>query len=249
MNTAVLFETEIKRVTPKPKVVTATVDPRVAVVIPFRTGSAGILGKNTKIIAGRRLWHWSWMTAMKAELVDLILVTTNDEPSLQYGRPDARRRGEGLKPTHFIRRPAELATEEAPLDAAIIHAIDEVNFTGTVVVLQPTVPVRAEGLVDECIRSFWQFPVSGSLVTVNRLHFVWDIGGRLTNGPRVNRQDMETSQERFAEDGSVFVTDSQVLRETGQRVVEPVLLFETARTVDIDTEQDWRFAEDFLLRL
>lgn len=225
------------------KEVPATI-PRVAVVIPFRSGSQGLENKNTRIIAGRRLWHWSWFAAMSSELVDEIIVTTDHESTLQsYKSPT---RSDGKMQTWFIRRPAALASNEAPLDEAVIHAINERDFTGTVVVLQPTVPVRREGLVDDCIRSFWHFPISGSLVTVNRLHFVWDIKGQLTNGPRVNRQDMRMDQERFHEDGSVFVTDSQVIRETRSRVVEPVLLFETPRTVDIDSAEDWRLAEILL---
>lgn len=205
-------------------------------VIPFRAGSKGLPGKNKRMIGGSQLWWWSAQAADDSELVERILITSDYEP-----HPVATVIG-----AHWIDRPPELATDTAPLDAAIIHALEgaQVADDAVVVILQPTIPIRREGLVDDCIRAFLRFPLAKSLVTANRLHYVWHgDSGQLLNGPRLNRQDMDSSQIYYEEDGSVFIVRAGDLREHRSRVVAPVTLYETPRTVDVDDEEDFRLAE------
>lgn len=151
----------------------------------------------------------------------------------------------------IVGRPPELATDDASLDGVLIHAIDTVGLDDSdiVVLLQPTVPVRRPGLIDDCVKCFQRFPAAKSLATANRLHFVWaGDAGVLVNPPRVNRQAMNSSQILYEEDGSVFVVRAGDLRRTGSRIVEPMILIETERTVDIDTERDMEIAEFLLSR-
>lgn len=102
-------------------------------MIPFRSGSKGLPGKNVRMLNGLPLWEWSLKAALAAETVDSVIVTTD---SVLGGF------AQFTKEVVFVRRPAELAQDETPLDAAVLHAIDTVGVDGLVVVLQPTVPVR-----------------------------------------------------------------------------------------------------------
>jgi len=209
----------------------------ITAVIPFRAGSKGLPGKNVRQCAGMPLWWWS--LPVVGSSVDLVIITTDYEV------------GEQCSFIRHVKRPPRLATDTASLDEAIIHAIDEVGLADNdvVVTLQPTVPVRREGLIDDCVRCFLGFPAAKSLVTANRLHFVWagDAGLHI-NPPRVNRQAMNSGQVLYEEDGSVFVCRSGDLRRSRSRVMDPVILIETPRTVDIDTEEDFALAEYLLER-
>lgn len=209
----------------------------VVAIVPFRKGSKGLPGKNVRHVAGRPLWEWSAYAAFGSDLDSVILTTDYPiTPELALGCVAAL----------LVQRPPELATDDAPLDAALVHAIDAASFDGIVVVLQPTVPVRRPGLIDDCVAMFRRFPAAKSLVTVNPLHFVWDgDSGRMLNPPRVNRQAMRDGK-LYEEDGSVYVVRASDLRAHRSRVVDPVILFETERTVDIDTESDFRLAEQLL---
>jgi len=222
----------------------------VVAIIPFRAGSKGVKNKNTRHVAGKPLWCWSLEAAQQSE-VDRVVVTT-DVPLSQIHR----QLSDGDRLT-LMRRPPGLAIDTASLDSALVHAIDYTALPDDavlpddtiVVILQPTCPVRRPGLIDACLRLFERFPAAKSLLTVNPLHYVWNgNSGQVVNPPRVNRQEMDSSQEMFHEDGSIFIVRAGDLRETGSRVVDPVVLFETERTVDIDTESDMELAGYLLTR-
>ena len=211
----------------------------VVAVIPARAGSRGIPGKNRRKVAGKPLWEWSLAAAQESTRVNWTLVTSDDSVILAVA---------AARHVPAIMRPPHLATDEATLDAAILHALDAADIAdeALVVTLQPTVPKRAAGLVDQCVATFEFFPVAKALVTVNSLHFVWDQGGQLLNGPRSNRQDLD--RRLYHEDGAVFVCRAGAMRASGTRVMDPVILLETPRTVDVDTEEDLHLAEFLLAR-
>lgn len=227
--------------------------PSVVAIIAFRAGSKGVNHKNTRTVAGQSLWHWSWDAAYDSNRVngedvsilyrkDRILITTDAHGD------------KSLVGFEYINRPPELATDTALLDDVLIHAADVSHLSDdtTLVILQPTVPVRRPGLIDDCLDMFERFPEAKSLLTVNALHYVWhgDSGTRakVLNPPRVNRQDMDSAQKYYHEDGSVFIVHAGDLRRTKSRVVEPVVLFETETTVDIDSEADMELAGYLLSR-
>lgn len=210
-------------------------------VIPARAGSKRVPGKNTRACAGLPLWRWSLNAARKSKLINTVILTT-DIPEILSQAP--------VLGCVTVQRPAALADDNASLDDALVHAVLKTKFSGAIVVLQPTVPVRRSGLIDDCVRA-WETWGANSVLTANELHYVWEEYerspfARLVNGPRVNRQSM--TNLRYHEDGSVFVVHTDELLSWNSRIVAPVHLFLTPRTVDIDTEEDFRLAE-FLLRL
>jgi len=158
-------------------------------------------------------------------------------------------------------RPAELATDTALTDPVLMHAVAVIPPPKPywMVLLQPTVPVRDRGLVDEAIRQMVT-RAADSILTAHKLHFVWQRESQAFNpgfapkrwrcqmdpNARVRRQDFQWHQERWAEDGSVYVTLVEKFLETGQRLCGQVELLENRRTIDIDTEEDFLAAEAML---
>jgi len=235
-------------------------------LIPARGGSKGLPRKNLRPCAGKPLLAWSIEAAMESGPLrpgkERVVVSTDDERiaavAWQWG-------------AEIIDRPPELATDEAATDPVLVHAVETLKAEGwrpdLVVLLQPTVPVRALGLVDTCV---FRIATTGadSVLTAYPLHFVWfqeapayryDEKATGTGQPdqprwrsqcprRPRRQDMVARELMWAEDGSVFVTRTELLERTGARLGGRIELVETRRTVDIDTEEDLAMAEALLLQ-
>jgi CMP-N,N'-diacetyllegionaminic acid synthase len=221
---------------------------RVLALIPARGGSRGVPGKNLRPLGGRPLLAWSIEAAQPPTCqVDRVVVSSDSQEILDVA---ARYGAEPLE------RPAELATDEALTDPVIVHAVEALFVEGylpdLVVLLQPTVPFRAPGLVDACID---RLLASGadSLLTGYPLHFVWRRNDQVwlpwqTLTPnRCRRQDQDAAERFFHEDGAVYVTRTAALMAHRARVCGRVELFETARSIDIDTEEDFRAAEARLM--
>jgi len=83
-------------------------------VIPARGGSKGIPRKNIRMIAGKPLIAWTIEAALKAKLLDRLVVSTED-------REIARIAGD--RGAEVIGRPAELASDEATTLSVLQHAL------------------------------------------------------------------------------------------------------------------------------
>ena len=225
---------------------------RTVAIIPARGGSKGIPRKNLRRVAGRSLVGWSVLAGLEAELVDEVVVSSEDQEILE----EAIRCG-----AHPLQRPEELATDEATTDAVLWHAMNALGWKhGMVVLLQPTVPARPPGLVDAAIRRLEETGAD-SLFTGEPLHFVWrrvarsNHAGALLPGPlvqtncrgqRIRRQEFQWADERWREDGSVFVTRAKLLAETRARLGGKIEMLPNTRTVDIDSEAQLQVAESLL---
>ena len=224
-------------------------------VIPARGGSKGVPRKNVRMLAGKPLLAWSIEAAQPPTCwVDRVVVSTEDREIAEVAA------GYGAE---VIERPDHLATDDAPTDGVLLHAVNALAERGywpdLVVLLQPTVPVREPGLVDRCVEHLIMTDAD-SLLTAYPLHFVWwqespayrDAGTTSRPDPpgwrsqcprRPPRQAMHSRELMWHEDGSVFVCKTQLLAATRSRIGGRIEVFETRRTVDIDTEEDFQVAE------
>ena len=220
-------------------------------IVPARGGSKGIPRKNLRVVAGRTLVGWAVHAGLEAATVTDVVVSSDDPEILEEGRR------QGALP---LLRPSALATDSASTDAVLLHALGALGWRHEIVVLlQPTVPARRPGLVDECVQRLIATG-SDSLLTGRRLGFVWRRHGLAIRRPRAGRweqtncrerarrQDFRIEDRRFEEDGAVFVSRSSLLADTGCRLGGKVELFENRRTVDVDDFDDLEFAEYLLTR-
>lgn len=226
---------------------------RTVAIIPARGGSKGLPRKNLRRIAGRSLVGWSVLAGLEAEFVDDVVVSSDDQEILA----EAIRCG--AKP---LIRPDELATDEASTDSVLVHAMNVLGWHhDLVVLLQPTTPVRASGLVDRAVQKLLDTGAD-SLFTGKALHFVWRrvahsnhagalIPGKIVqtncHGQRIRRQDFTWADERWLEDGAVFVTRAKLLADTRCRLGGRIEVLENPPTVDVDSEADLRVAAALML--
>lgn len=215
-------------------------------LIPARGGSLGIPRKNIRLLGGKPLVAWSIEAARLSRYLDRVVVST-DDPEIaacarQYG-------GE----TPFA-RPAELATDTAQGVDVVLHALDEMPDADAVVLLQPTSPLRS---VDDIDRAIELWDAGGAIVVaVTEAAQSPYLMYRLAEGglvPVLKERSDDTNRQRvpttYVLNGAVYVADRAALlaeRAFMTPATRPYVM-PAERSVDLDDEADWQYAE-FLLR-
>jgi CMP-N,N'-diacetyllegionaminic acid synthase len=119
-------------------------------LIPARGGSKGIPQKNIAPCAGRPLLAYTAESALRAERLDRIILSTDDKAIALVGA------GLGIE-VPFM-RPPELSGDKASSLGVIAHALDWLEAQGetveALVLLQPTSPLRRAAQIDEAIARF-----------------------------------------------------------------------------------------------
>lgn len=119
-----------------------------AVIVLGRAGSKGVPGKNTAPVAGRPCAAWTIEHAQRAACVGAVAVSSDSEALLDLAVSMG---------AEAIRRPAELASDHATVDAAARHAASVLLESGRIaseapiVILYANVPVRPRDLTDQAV--------------------------------------------------------------------------------------------------
>ena len=215
------------------------------VVIPARGGSKGVPLKNIRPLCGKPLIAWTVDQSLAARHVGRVVVSTDDPRIGEVARIHGA-------PIPFL-RPPELAEDSPPTEPVLLHAIAELERFGyvpdAVVLLQATSPARRAGAIDSAIEQF-EREDADSLVSVCENHyFFWK--NRQTpealydfrNRPR--RQDIAEEARWYRENGSIYITRTQVLRAQRNRLAGKITMFlmSEAESWEIDTESDFRVLE------
>ena len=112
---------------------------RVLAIIPARGGSKRLPRKNVRDFLGRPLIAWTIIEAQKSEYIDTIVCSTDDDEIENIAK---------LYGCVVLRRPAELATDEATMSDVVLNVMDCHSDHRVIVVLQPTSPLRTVADID-----------------------------------------------------------------------------------------------------
>jgi CMP-N,N'-diacetyllegionaminic acid synthase len=230
---------------------------QVIALIPARSGSKGIPGKNLRQLGGRALIEQAWECA-EAAGCDWIEISTDYTTRELW---DAGIRIDGLT---ISQRPAALCGDEVPMFDVVNHWAQ--SFKGTrfddpktvIVLLQPTQPFRTPAHVQAAIRLLRETQADSvvSVVELPRTHspeFVvrkYEVFGE--RGWRIApecgwrslpacRQDVEPA---YIRDGTVYAFPVKTLRSGtiyGQDA-RP-LIIPPEESCELDTEADWAEVE------
>jgi N-acylneuraminate cytidylyltransferase len=143
-------------------------------------------------------------------------------------------------------RPAEFATDEATSATVALHALDHMpENTRSVVLLQPTNPLRPDGMMQQLLDTY-EKGAFDSMFTVSPLH---KKAGRIQDSKFIPvnydfGQRSQDNQPLYFENGLAYITSVEVIRQNkiigdqyGTLVVDHVY-----GGVDIDTMDDFEFA-------
>ncbi len=225
-------------------------------IIPARGGSKRLKDKNTMPLCGKPLIAYTIEAALQADALDRVIVSTDSEQIAEVAMTWG---------AEVIRRPAELATDTAPIDEALRHVVsylaDEEDYrTDIVVLMQANIPIRAEGVIDQVMAKL----IETGAETVSTAHEInqrpeWM--KRLINDravpymPPGNRYRMQDLEKLYLLDGATTAVrvdtlmqtrgDSRVHAFIGQDI--RLVLQNGMYTVEVDTLDDLWLAE-YLLR-
>jgi CMP-N,N'-diacetyllegionaminic acid synthase len=223
-------------------------------LIPARMGSKGVPGKNMKLLDGMPLIQYTLEAAEQSELLDTILVSTNCPETAFFANCFAKITAPFLRPPH-------LATDCTPMIDVVAHVLDyatqDWGCFEYVVLLQPTCPFRAPGIIDAAIRYIIQ-QNADSLISVRKIpdafNPFWAYAFRESGfekalnaselPPITRRQDLPATYHR---DGEIYIARTALIREgllTGGKVA--AWLNDNAFGINIDTPADWKQAENLL---
>lgn len=222
-------------------------------VIAARGGSKGLSEKNLRLLGGKPLIVHTILAAQQSSQLNDFLVSTDNSAIA-----DVSRAAGGSVP---FERPPELATDETPIWPAVLHATEQwEKSTGhvadSVVLLQPTSPLRIAEDIDGCIRRFWDLDADICCsVAVSHDSPYFNMVERVPGDANLARpctpfmlkhSRRQEAPVVYTLNGAVYVVRRSVL--TG--LVDPfhVKQFVTyemprSRSVDIDGPEDLEFAE------
>ena len=228
----------------------------VLALIPARGGSKSIPRKNIRIFAGHPLIAYSISAGLAAEMVDRVIVSTDDEEIAA----EARRYG---AETPFL-RPTEFAQDQTPDLPVFQHALKwlerhEGYRPEIVVHLRPTSPLRRVWHIDQAVCRLIERPQADSVRTVclpfQNPYKMWRIDPDGFMQPLLKTEFKEAYNmprqalpEVYWQTGYVDAARVDTLRDrssmTGERILP--LVIDPGEWIDIDSPDDWRHAESLL---
>lgn len=218
---------------------------RPLIVIPARSGSKGLPGKNLLPLGGESLLKRAIETALNANCGSVAL-STDCQAWLEMCTGWI----------HRVQRPAPLATDEAPSEWALLHALETLDRThahyDAVVMVQCTTPFTTPEDIQQCVARLATYACS---LTVTPFHgFLWT-----PNGPKgwgagatginhsvvLPRQRRQERAPEYLETGGVYAMRRAAFEQYEHRFCGPVSLVEVPRwrALEIDTQEDYELAQ------
>jgi len=200
-------------------------------VIPARGGSKGVPRKNIRPIAGKPLIVWSIEAAKRSELLDRFVVSTEDPEIASL----SRKAGAEVLP-----RPPELASDGATTLAVLQHVVETLK-PETIVLLQPTSPIRIHGLIDKALERYHTSGADTLATGFTSYEYEW---GTMGNVPRQKMKGW------FYDDGCVAVHSAEDLRAgRWYGAKREAMLVEDCYNMEIDTETQFWAVEAIMKKL
>lgn len=212
-------------------------DTRTLALIPARAGSKGIPNKNLAPLGNKPLLHYTIEAAKQATCVDSIVLSSDGEAILEYGRT------QGIE---VLQRPKELALDDTTSDKVILHALEHYQCEN-LILLQPTSPLRQAWHIDEAFERFTQ-EGNDALISVTECDnailkaFVLDKRGCLhgicnDTYPFMPRQKLPPT---YKSNGAVYIIKAATFLKNPS-FLQPhtsYYVMDSASSIDIDSMED-----------
>ena len=217
----------------------------IIIFIPARSGSKSIPDKNIKPLGGKPLIAWTIETALKTGLK--TVVSSDSEEYLKIAK------GCGAE---TILRPKELARDSTSMYEVLKNEIPKIG-AGIVVLLSPTVPFRKTKFVKTAISYFMEnLGEYDSLVAAQKVPNEYNPAQVIISTPMgLKMADGRAIPNRVArrqEYPAAYVTSQGIYifktnnLEKGSIYGERTMLLECDKSLDLNTSEDWRLAEEYL---
>ncbi len=222
-------------------------------IIPARGGSKGIPQKNLQELGGVPLVAHSIRHAQEAGIpFHNIVVSSDDKAILDVAS------GHGVE-AH--RRPDNISGDLATTEEAMLDVFRSLGGNSNhTILLQPTSPIRFKGRIKECFEAYVGGNYDSLVATTkfydlfwqeiqkpnyNRTQYVenlpepdWEFERRYNR--RAMRQKLRRNNYRYFDNGSIYITNVDVLWKTKNRTGENPCIFPISELegMQIDTPED-----------
>ena len=218
-------------------------------IIPARGGSKGLHKKNIKHFSGKPLIFWTIEAAIESPSIDRIVLSTDDDEIAtlcsEYKQVEIP----------FL-RPKELANDYSIALDTYIYTIErlteEYNYTGSnYAVLLPTSPLRSPDDIDAAIKLF-RNNNADSVISCKKLGFPNEWITHLDQDQRIlknqeerNLNNRQEQKEIYIPNGSIYIFNHEMVKTYKTYYFDRTFayLMPNRRSVDIDTEEDFSYAE------
>lgn len=229
------------------------IDKKVLGVIGARGGSKGVKNKNIREMHGKPLIAWTIEQGHASGLFDHIILTSDNDEIMRIASD--------VGAEVFFKRPAELATDTAPKIPAIRHALQESEKHfgkqfDVIIDMDATSPLR---LPEDISNAYYQFLKNKNDILITampaRRSPYFNLIEEQPDGninlskkldkPIVRRQD---SPKCFDMNASFYIWSREFLLKSDTLFGGNTGLYvmPEERSIDIDSELDWRIVEMIL---
>ena len=224
----------------------------ILVVIPARSGSKGIPGKNIKKLHGKPLINYTIEAAKEIFENSQVIVSTDDKEIAKI----AASHGANIP---FL-RPKELAQDDSSTRDVILHLVDyferKKSMPSVIVLLQVTSPLRNSKHLNEALDLFFHKDCDMVVsVTESKTSPYFNLyeenkEGYLQkskDGAFTRRQDVPPVYEY---NGAIYIFKTKSIVESEMKDFEKITKYVMSKndSVDIDDEVDWKIAEYILTK-
>ena len=217
-------------------------------IIPARSGSKGVPGKNLRNLGDVPLITWSITCSKKSNKIDRTIVSTN---SVEYAEISKNWGAE----VPFL-RPDNISQDNSTDLDFVLHALNFLKnnegIPDLLVHLRPTTPFRDPSVIDSAIAfAIENFENMTALRSVHEMsesaYKTFEIGQKgnlvttFTNKEALDKSNMnrQTFPPTYSANGYVDVLLPRHILETGELHGSKVKPFLTNNTLEVDTEEDF----------
>ena len=211
-------------------------------VVPARSGSRTLPGKNFKHFDGRPLYLRAIDQALKN--CDCCIFSSDNLEALAEVK--------GTKNLYTHERARNFAKDDTPIDATLKNIIECFNIKNkTLILLQPTSPLRSDSSIHEAINKFDRkkldlvMGVTKTDSSVLKYGFVSNDDFKPVNSPKYCFANRQSLPAVFRPNGSIFIFNSSWLISNGSLATQNIGCIKMPKNeaLDIDTYEDFVKAE------
>jgi len=228
---------------------------KILAIIPARSGSQRVPGKNIKLLLGKPLIAYTIEAAKASRLIDKVFVSTDSQAvadtAIAFGAE-----------APFL-RPAEISRSDSTEMQFLVHALawlreHESYEPDLIVLLYPTSPLRKPESIDAAIRELIRHPEADSLRSVRHCsehpYKMWIVeNGYLqpfvkAGDSAVHTLSYQSLPTVYIQNASIYIIKTATIRlkkSTVGDIVVPFIMDEI-ESLDINNPLDFEFAEYYL---
>ena len=227
-------------------------DLNIVSIIPARSGSKGVPGKNLRSLGGVPLIAWSIICSSKSDKIGRTIVSTN---SAEYAGI-AKNWGADVP----YLRPDEISQDNSTDLDFVLHALnflkDNEGIPDLLIHLRPTTPFRDPLVIDSAIEfAIENYENMSALRSVHKMsesaYKTFEISRQgdlvttFTNKEALDQSNMnrQTFPSTYTANGYIDVLLPRYILETGELHGSKVKPFITVNALEVDTEEDFESLE------